>query len=295
MSCVIALGFFDGVHLGHGALLRRTSELAAGYGCKSVALTFDRSPGKDVRLLTSLADRESLIRTLYGIGEVLCLRFEDVRDIPWDAFVRSLQTDGGAVHLVCGWDYRFGKSAEGNTQRLQALCKELGLGCDVVPRQELDGITVSSSHIRTLVEAGDMEAASRFYGHAHLLSGTVQSGEHLGRRLGFPTANLIPAPELVLPRFGVYSALAQVGGERYRALCNVGVRPTVGGAYPTVESWLPDFSGDLYGKQLTVEFVEFLRPERKFESIEALKAQLRADRERVCQRGRFYLTQKCVK
>ena len=286
MSTVFALGFFDGVHLGHGALLRRTAELAAEYGCESAALTFDRSPGKDVRLLTTLADREALIRTLYGIDEVLCLRFEDVRDVPWDAFVRSLREDWGARHLVCGWDYRFGKHAEGNTARLQTLCRELGLGCDIVPRQELDGITVSSSHIRMLVEAGDMENARRFYDHPHMLSGRVQRGARLGRRLGFPTANLIPAPELVLPRYGVYAALAYVGDRQYCAVCNVGVRPTVGGEYPTVESWLPDFHGDLYGQTLTVEFYEFLRPERKFERIEALKAQIEKDREQMT---RFFL------
>ena len=278
MSCVIALGFFDGVHLGHGALLRRTAELAAGYGCKSVALTFDRSPGKDVRLLSTLEDRERLIRTLYGIDEVLCLRFAELRDLPWNAFVRALRTDWGAKHLVCGWDYRFGKHAEGNAERLRELCGTLGLGCDVIPRQELDGITVSSSHIRTLVEAGEMENARRFYGHPHLLSGVVQPGAHLGRRLGFPTANLIPEPALALPRFGVYAALAHAGERQYRAVCNVGVRPSFGGGHPTVESWLPDFAGDLYGQGLRVELYEFLRPERKFESIEALKAQIEADK-----------------
>ena len=312
MQTVIALGFFDGVHLGHGALLARTAALAAEAGRRSVALTFDRSPGKDGRLLTSVEDRIRLIRDLYGIDEVAVLPFtEEFMHLPWDAFLDQLVRDYGAAHLVCGWDYRFGFRGAGDADLLRAWCAARGLGCDVVDKVVLDGITVSSTFLKTLVEAGDTEAAIRYYGHPHVLTGTVQPGQRLGRTLGFPTANLLPAPELLLPRDGVYAVRAAVigsgadgqamlvptdahrgqggqamlvptdsdgDGPRFVGVCNVGTRPTVDGGRRTVETWLDDFDGDLYGKPLRVAFYRRLRPEQTFPTLEALAAQVRQDR-----------------
>ena len=276
MQSVIALGFFDGVHLGHGELLRRTAELAADTGLRSVALTFDRSPGKDGRLLTSVADRARLIRDLYGIRAVEVLPFTaEFMHMPWEDFLALLVRDYGAAHLVCGWDYRFGYLGQGSPELLRQWCACHGLGCDVIPRLSLDGITVSSTFLKTLIEAGDVETAARYYGHPHTLSGTVQPGRHLGHTLGFPTANLIPAPELLLPRDGVYAVRATVestGG--FTGVCNVGTRPTVNGHRRTVETWLDGFEGDLYGKTLRVDFCRYLREERKFDSLEALREEI---------------------
>ena len=309
MQSVIALGFFDGVHLGHGALLRRTAAVAAENGWRPVALTFDRSPGKDGRLLSSVEDRTRLIRSLYGIDEVAVLPFTDeFKHMAWEAFLDSLIANHDAAHLVCGWDYRFGYMGLGDPDKLRAWCVLRGLGCDVVDKLVMDGITVSSTVLKALVEAGDVEAAARYYGHPHILSGTVRSGRHLGRTLGFPTANLIPAPELVLPRDGVYAVTATliepggqamlvptedagavahtvrrygVGLERrlYSGVCNVGTRPTVEGHSRTVETWLDGFEGDLYGRELTVSFHRFLREERRFPDLEALRRQVALDRE----------------
>lgn len=279
MRSVIALGFFDGVHLGHGALLSRTAEIAAKDGLRAVATTFDRSPGKDGRLLTSVEDRTRLIRGLYGVDEVVVLAFTDeFMHMPWDVFLESLVRDYAAAHLVCGWDFRFGDRGAGDPTKLSAWCLAHGLGCDVVDKLVIDGITASSTILKDMVEAGDVEAACRYYGHPHTLSGTVLPGRHLGSRLGFPTANLEPAPELVLPRDGVYAVRGTVDGQSYPGVCNVGVRPTVGGHHRTVETWLSGFEGDLYGSRLTVEFYRYLRPEQMFSSLEALRSQVLRDR-----------------
>ena len=279
MQSIIALGFFDGVHLGHGELLRRTAELAGRQGLRSVALTFDRSPGKDGRLLTSVEDRARLIRDLYGIQAVEVLPFTaEFMHMPWEDFLALLVRDYGAAHLVCGWDYRFGYLGQGSPELLRQWCAGHGLGCDVIPRLSLDGITVSSTFLKALIEAGDVEAAARYYGHPHTLSGTVQPGRHLGHTLGFPTANLIPAPELLLPKDGVYAVRATVeettAGTGFTGVCNVGTRPTVNGHRRTVETWLDGFAGDLYGKTLRVDFCRYLREERKFDSLEALREEI---------------------
>ncbi len=303
MQTVIALGFFDGVHLGHGDLLARAAAVAAEKGWRSAALTFDRSPGKDGRLLTTVDGRTRLIRSLYGVEEVVVLPFtEEFKHLDWETFLESLIREQEAAHLICGWDYRFGFMGRGTAELLQGWCAAHGLGCDVIPPRVIDGVTVSSTHLKTLIEAGDVETAARFYGHPHSLTGTVQSGRGLGHKLGFPTANILPDPALVLPRDGVYAvrcmeveptSVAQDGRRcneeeaasvahtvrRYSGVCNVGTRPTVDGRERTVETWLDGFDGDLYGKELTVEFCRFLRPEQKFPDLDSLRRQVEADRE----------------
>ena len=298
MQTVIALGFFDGVHLGHWELLHRTAAVAAERGWRSAALTFDRSPGKDGRLLTTVEDRIRLIRGLCGVEDVFVLPFsEEFRRMDWERFLESLVRDRAAAHFVCGWDYRFGYLGKGTPELLRQWCEARGLGCDVIPPRVIEGVTVSSSYIKTLIQAGDAEGAARFYGHPHSLTGTVQSGRGLGHTLGFPTANLLPAPELVLPRDGVYAVRATLGGQAmpvptgagavahtvrrysgeaqtYLGVCNVGTRPTVGGHRRTVETWLSGFDGDLYGRTLTVEFYCRLRDEKSFPSLEALKEEI---------------------
>ena len=179
---VIALGFFDGVHLGHGALLRRTAERAAERGMTPAAFTFDRAPkefvtGVNVPLLTSAAERAALIREVYGIERTIVATFDNaMMTMPWRSFLELLVSRYGAAHLVAGHDYRFGYKNEGTPEILRAWCAEHGLGCDVIPKVELRGVTVSSTHIRSLVEAGDMEGAAAFLGHPYAVTGTVRHG-----------------------------------------------------------------------------------------------------------------------
>ena len=285
---VIALGFFDGVHLGHAALLRRTVEVAAQRGVTPAVFTFDR-PQKEVLtgipcpLINSPEDRRELVRRLYGIQEVIMVPFDrEMMTTPWDKFVTDILVDRyHAVHLVAGHDHHFGHKNQGSPELLMEKCAELGLGCDIIPKVEVGGITVSSTYIRRLVELGQISRANRFLGHPHTLTGSVRHGRGIGSSRLYPTANLIIPPHVLVPSHGVYVTRATLpDGTGYAAVTNVGTRPTVNnGTDVTVEACLLDFEGDLYGKTLRLEFFEHLRDEVRFDSLDALKAQIAADAE----------------
>ena len=282
---IYALGFFDGVHTGHAALLRYCRELAKENGCAAGAVTFAVHPDALVRggapgLINTAADRERLLRERFSMDTVVTLPFDQkMRAMPWKAFLQMLTTEYGAAGFVCGEDFRFGHKGEGNAARLQEACSEAGFLCAVVPDQILDGVRVSSTHIRSLMEKGDMQTAVRFLGHPHVLTGTVVPGKQLGRKLGIPTANLRLPEELAVPRLGVYACRVRIGDREYPAVTNIGTRPTVEGSYITVEPWILDYRGDLYGREITLEFYRFLRPEQKFSSLEELQSQIRRDAE----------------
>ena len=275
---VIALGFFDGVHTAHGALLRRVKEVAAGRNAVPAAFTFDCHPsarlsGRSVPLLTSVEDRAFLMQSRYGMEEILVASFDEMMQMNWADFISHyLAGEQSAVHVVCGNDFRFGWKGEGNPERLKSKCAELGIGCDVIGAIELDGIRVSSTYIRTLIESGDMERAAEFLGHPHILSDIVTPGKRLGRTLGFPTVNLHFQPGVIVPAYGVYAAKVYLeDGSEQIAAVNVGVRPTVEAvSEPNVEAFLLDFDGDLYGQRVRVEFYHRIRGERKFPNVETL-------------------------
>ena len=276
---VIALGFFDGVHMGHGALLRTVAERAKALDAVPCALTFDRSPaaaltGKAVPLLSGVDDRERLMHELYGIRKVIVAPFDVMRQMDWQDFVAQyLQRELGVVHVVAGHDFHFGYKGQGSPQRLVEKCKELSMGCDIIPKVEIDGFTVSSTYIRSLVQEGKMERARWFLGHPHTLSGTVVHGSELGRTLGTPTANLLAPEGVISPGFGVYATKVYLSDGERLAVTNVGTRPTVNSdkTAVTVEPWILDYHGDLYGKDIRVEFYTRLRPERKFHDLQALR------------------------
>lgn len=278
-ATVIALGFFDGVHLGHGALLKKTAERARERGVTPAAFTFDRAPkefvtGIPVPLLTSADERAAIIRECYGIDTVFVEPFDHaMMTMPWENFITELLVKKyHAVHLVAGHDFRFGHKNEGDPDKLRERCRALGLGCDIIPKVELDGVTVSSTYIRSLVEAGEVERAARFLGHPHRMSGTVCHGEGIGKKRLFPTANLVPEPHIIVPKRGVYATRAYLpDGTQRVGVTNVGVRPTVSDANRvTVETYLADFDGDLYGQELRLDFCAYLRPEKKFSSTQEL-------------------------
>ena len=196
--------------------------------------------------------------------------------MPWQDFLGSLLEEG-AAGFVCGDDFRFGRRNEGNVSGLVEFCEARGLPCVIVPEQTVDGKRVSSTYIRSQIECGDMETAKRFLGHPHIVSGVVVPGKQLGRTLGIPTANIRLEEGLVVPKFGVYACRVNIDGKSYAAVTNVGVRPTVSGVGVTVEPWILDFDGNLYGQEITLEFHRFLRPETKFDGLDALKAQINRD------------------
>ena len=277
---IYALGFFDGVHIGHAALLSACHSLAQEHECAAGVVTFGAHPdglvlGNAPSLINTPEDRERLLKRDFLMDTVVTLPFdEEMRTMPWEAFLRMLRKDHGAVGFVCGDDFRFGFKGQGNAEILEQYCRAEGLPCAVVPEMKLGETTVSSTHIRSLLEAGDMEKANRFLGHPHILTGEVREGRKLGRTLGIPTANLWIPEGVMVPRYGVYACRAILGNAQYLAVTNIGSRPTVGGHRVTVEPWLLDFSGDLYGKELTLQLHTFLRPERKFESLEELRQEI---------------------
>lgn len=283
---VIALGFFDGVHLGHAALLKKTRERADVLGLSAAAMSFDTHPdtlvfGCEVPLLNTAEERQWLMKTRFGIDEVILAHFDEaMMHMSWQDFVTGYLLDTlHAKHLVCGHDFHFGSRGEGTPERLAELCRTLGLGCDVIGKVTLDGQCVSSTYIRQLLQQGQTERAVRFLGHRHLLSGTVEHGAHRGSGIGFPTANLTPSPGVLLPARGVYLAQATTLGRTYRALVNIGVHPTAGALpKPVVEVWLQGFSGSIYGERLFVELAAFLRPEQPFSDMRALRRQLLLDK-----------------
>ena len=286
---VIALGFFDGVHNGHGALLRRVVDKARELDAVAAAFTFDRSPtaaitGQTVPLLSSVEDRGWLMRSRYGIQEVVVSNFDGMMRMDWEDFVdRYLAEELGAVHVVAGHDFHFGYMGKGNPRRLQEKCAQLGIGCDIIPKVEQDGITISSTYIRTLIAQGEMERANQFLGHPHTLTDTVAHGKKLGGTLGFPTVNLRFQPGVLVPAHGVYATRVTFeNGESRPAVTNIGVRPTVDdGDRVTVEGFILDFQGDLYGQTVRMEFYKRLRGERKFPSLEALKDEVMRNAEQT--------------
>ena len=281
---VIALGFFDGVHLGHQPLLQKVAERSHQLDMTPAVFTFDRSPrefvtGIPVPLLTTVEERRQRVMDLFAIGDVIIAPFDrEMMTMPWEAFVLMLARKYQAGWLVAGHDFRFGHKNTGTPALLAEKAAQLGMGCDIIPAVTLDGITVSSSHIRRLLEQGDVEQAARFLGDPFSIQGSVLHGKGLGSRIGTPTVNLIPPANRLIPARGVYITRVWVDGQVFPAITNVGVRPTVdtdGGI--TVESHILGQSLHLYGKDGRVEFLKMLRPEKKFGSLNELQAQIAED------------------
>lgn len=253
--------------------------MADELGCRAGVVTFLGHPdtlvtGIRPHLINTPADRARLLRH-YGMDTVVELPFDkSLMSMQYLTFFRLLVKRYGAAGLVCGHDFRFGHRGEGDAEKLAAACAAEGIHCTVVPEQKLEGVTVSSTHIRSLLERGDVETAARFLGHPHIFTGTVVPGQKLGRTLGIPTANLVLPQGLLVPRFGVYACRAWIGESWYPAVTNVGTRPTVRGQSVTVEPWILEFQGDLYGRELTLEFCRYLRPEIKFPSLADLREEI---------------------
>lgn len=278
---IYALGFFDGVHAAHQALLWECVEMARRMDAIPAAITFNKHPkamytAQIPPLITATEDRIALLR-FYGIEDVQVLPVSEVTMVKhWRTFLNELQKQG-AVGFVCGDDFRFGHKGIGDAEKLQAFCWDRGMPCVVVQEQTIDGSRISSSRIRKLLETGDLEGANRLLGHPHVLGGYVVPGRHIGRTIGVPTANILIPEGVSVPKLGVYACTCVIDGKTCIAVTNVGHRPTVGGHQTRAESWILDFEGDLYGKHITLKFHKFLRPEQKFGSLEELKTQIQAD------------------
>ncbi len=293
---VIATGFFDGVHSGHRLVIDTLLSEARARGEESVVVTFWPHPrvtlGKDadsLRLLTSRADKEEIILGL-GVSRLETVEFSrEFASLSALDYIRMLRDGYGCTELVLGYDTRFGSEQLG-PQAIADMARAEGVASVIVPpvcAPDTD-IPISSTMVRAALEEGDTVLAAELLGRPYSLSGVVVEGNHLGRTLGFPTANMaLDEPLLLIPRCGVYSSVVNIpdGGQRFLSgqsahsgMTNVGVRPTVGGSGSlTVETHIFDFDEDIYGRRIRVEFQERIRDERRFPSLDALRAQLRAD------------------
>lgn len=286
-SPVVALGNFDGVHLGHHAIVRQTRERAAELGGDPVVFTFRPhpvavlAPERAPDLITSLAQRLFRLREA-GLAGVVVQRFTRAfaSHSPRE-FVQRFLLDGlGAQSVVVGFNVTFGKDRAGTPDVLRDLGKELGFGVDVVPPLQLGDRKVSSSQVRKAIASGDVRAAGDLLGRPHEVAGIVREGDRRGATIGFPTANILPRGGM-LPPDGVYAVHVRVEGEDELrgGVANLGTNPTFGGVGRRLESHVFDYESDLYGRTIHVQFVERLRGEVKFDSVDALVAQIGADAE----------------
>ena len=282
----VTVGVFDGIHRGHQLVLDHLRVHADAHEGEAVVVTFDTHPrriieGAAPRQILSTDHRVHLLERL-GVDAVLVLPFDEaLRTTSYEAFTRDVLVDRlGVRALLFGYDTRFGHEAKGTAETLRPLGAELGFDVHQVPPLTLRGAPISSRRIRDAIEQGELAIAAEMLGRAHALSGVVIRGDGRGRQIGFPTANVDLAGEL-LPPPGVYQVVAQVGDERYAAVANIGRRPTFADATPIdrplLEVHIPGFEGDLYDAWLEVELVRKLRDERRFESAEALVQQIRRD------------------
>ena len=281
----LAIGFFDGVHLGHQQIIRQTITDAGQHQAIALVITFDRHPNTIVApqhippLIYSLSQKLRAIESL-GADTVLLVRLDEpFSQQTGEAFIRGLARDLGSIQSICvGANFVFGHKRAGNVQLLKKLGAELNFTVHGLAAVSLDGKAVSSTRVREAIAAGDLDGASQMLGRAYSLSATVVRGDGLGRQLGFPTANL-EASGLALPPKGVYAALAQADGHSLHAVVNIGHRPTLQNPNPQlrVEAHLLDFQRDLYGQELEITFLEKLRDEKKFDSLDALRSQIASD------------------
>ena len=281
----LAIGFFDGVHLGHQQIIRQTIADARQHNAIALVLTFDRHPNSVVApsrvppLIYALPQKLRAIESL-GVDHLLLVGFDkQFSEQPGEAFVRGLAHDLGSIQSVCvGANFVFGHKRSGDVALLKRLGGEIGFAVHGLSAVSLDGRVVSSTRIREAIRAGNLDGASQMLGRPYAIAGRVVEGDKLGRQLGFPTANL-DAAGLVLPPNGVYSGFAKLKGQSYRVALNIGFRPTLVSAKPElrVEAHLLDFSGKLYGAELEIEIGEKLRDERKFASAAELRAQIAHD------------------
>lgn len=280
-DCVVALGYFDGVHLGHGALLRQASALAEELGAEPAALSFQGAvTGKPLKMLTPPDERRRIMREEYGIDRVIELPFTDtLRTMRPDAFLEMLVREYGARGFTAGYDFRFGYLGAGDAACLRRSCERFEIPCRIVPCVSSGGEAISSGRIRGLLERGLPEEAAALLGRPFSFRAEVLHGAQLGRTLGFPTVNQILPEDLFQPAGGVYVSLVTLpDGSVRKAVTNFGTHPTVGNsAVPQAESFLLDYSGDLYGQVLRTSFLRYLRPEKKFTDLDALLAQMRLD------------------
>lgn len=280
----VALGNFDGMHVGHMAVLRAAKGFESK-GLTPLALLFDEHSLKAITgmappmLMT--ADERNRIIAENGL-KIKTIVFNEIKDLsPQDFVEKILVGRFGARAVCCGYNYRFGKNASGNAQTMKEICDRLGLECRIAGEVDVDSRAASSTEIRKFIESGEIEKANKMLGHPFGFCTRVIDGDKRGRTLGFPTINQELPDGLVLPKFGVYQADVTVDGEHYKGVANIGRRPTVGSEKVLSETYIIDFHKNIYGEYVDIRPVRFIRPERKFSSFDELAKQIKSDAKEV--------------
>lgn len=289
----VALGFFDGVHQGHQAVIQKALDYKE-QGLRPAVFTYrigNNIPERKSSFLwiNSEEDRERLMEEL-GVQDLVQPTFEEFCDMSPEQFVEDFLIHRmRAKVLVCGEDFRFGKKAAGTVELLKQLCEPQQIQVLVVPPVVLDGARISSTRIRKYITQGNMPMTWRMLGRPYSLRFPVVSGNQIGRTLHFPTINQVYPDHFAIPRFGVYVSISEVEGKWYPSVTNVGVKPTVGSDHPLSETYIIGFSGNLYGSKVRVYLCHFIRPERKFDSLNELKDQIAHDTEQAAFMGPSYM------
>jgi riboflavin kinase / FMN adenylyltransferase len=284
---VVTSGTFDGVHLGHQKILKRIREIADQVQGETVLITYWPHPRlvlypeeHNLRLLSTFEEKTKQLRE-FGVDHLLTIPFtKEFSEMSSADFIQQIIVDKIQTRkLVIGYDHRFGKNREGGFAYLEANQDKFGFDLEEIPREDIDDVGISSSKIRKALEDGQVRTAREYLGRPYELNGIIIKGQQLGRSIGFPTANVhIPHDYKLVPSDGVYAVSVTVEGLHFQGMLNIGVRPTVNGNSRTIEVHLFDFNGDLYDKRITVHLLEFLRPEMKFDNLNALKKQLESDK-----------------
>ena len=288
---VVTIGTFDGVHLGHQAIFNKMKNLAQSIGGETVVVTFEPHPRQVLNIDSSnlrfLCTPEEKLQKFeeFGIDNVLVINFtKEFSRTPSEVFIKDYIVDNiKPAYIVVGYDHHFGKNRMGDFALLSELMKRYGFKVERIDAQDVENIAISSTKIRNALAVGNVKGANRLLGYTYSITAEVVVGNKIGRTLGFPTANLeLPREYMLINNRGVYACLVDYEGQTYKAMANIGHRPTIGDRSednPIIEVNLFDFDGDLYGKHIRVRFIDRIRDEEKFDSLGALKAQLEQDRE----------------
>lgn len=276
---VLAAGFFDCVHLGHAAVVKRAEEIAKGFGALTAVFTFTDDPAAALNKKPQIYDFSDRLTALdnLGVDVVVAAEFSEVADMSATDFLAALSTSLDVRGVVAGEDYTFGAHAGGNAAMLREYFEKAGAQAEILPFVTADGRKIASTGIKNLVEKGEIEAVNRLLAEPYFMSGTVSHAHGRGKLLGFPTANIPLPPHRLRLADGVYATLLEFDGKKEIGITNVGGRPTFGEENPTVETFLLGFGGDLYGKTVKISFYKRLRGIIKFADGDALAAQLRRD------------------
>ncbi len=265
----VALGTFDGVHAGHKAVIRGAVES----GFKPVAVTFDMPPksylDSSARLLMT-TDRKTEILSRLGIKKTVYLDFKKFRDYSPEQFLNYLKDELGCAFISCGFNYRFGKDGAGDAKTLEDFCEKNGIGLSVSEPVYANGQIVSSTYLRSLLAEGRADVVAELCGHPFAFTGRVIHGDARGRTIGFPTVNQLYPERLTKLKFGVYETRVMIDGRQYKGITNIGIRPTFKNDFVSAETYVLDFDGDVYGKEIEISFIRFIRDEKKFETLDEL-------------------------